>query len=56
MKFTNLLALPIALVADAVTLGQGGVTKRIFQDERNEREIEAVKAVAELLNATKKQP
>lgn len=48
MKITNLLALPIALVADAVTFGQGGVTRRIFQDERDERQIEAMKALAEL--------
>lgn len=48
MKLTNLLALPIALVADAITLGQGGVTRRIFQDEQDDKMIEAVKALAEL--------
>jgi hypothetical protein len=47
MKLTNLLALPIALAADAVTLGNAGVTRRIFQDERDEREIEALKALGE---------
>lgn len=51
MKITNLIALPFGLVADAVTLGEAGVTRRIFNDERNEREIEAVKAIAEVLKA-----
>lgn len=48
MKFTNLLALPIALVADAVSLGNAGVTRSIFQDEQDDKMIEAVKAFAEL--------
>ena len=48
MKFTNLLALPIALVADAVSLGNAGVTRRIFQDEQDGKMIEAVKALAKL--------
>lgn len=48
MKLTNLLALPIALVADAATLGHAGITRRIFQDERDERQIDVIKAMAEL--------
>jgi collagenase-like PrtC family protease len=51
MKITNLIALPFGLVADAVTLGEAGVTRRIFNDERNEREIEAIRAIAEALKA-----
>lgn len=54
MKLTNLIALPIALTADALTLGQAGVTRRIFQDERNDQEIEAVKAMAKILEAVNK--
>lgn len=49
MKITNLIALPFALVADAVSLGEAGVTRRIFRDERDEREIEAIKAIVEAL-------
>jgi hypothetical protein len=52
MKLTNLIALPIALVADAVSLGQAGVTRRIFQDEENDKVIEALKALAELNKRT----
>lgn len=51
MKLTNLIALPFALVADAVTLGEAGVTNRIFGDERAEREIEAIKAAAEIIKS-----
>jgi hypothetical protein len=54
MKITNLFALPLALAADAVTLGEAGVTRRIFQDERNDQEIEAVKAIAKLVEAANK--
>lgn len=53
MKLGNLIALPFALVADAVSLGEAGVTRRIFADERADREIEAVKAIAEVLKHTK---
>jgi hypothetical protein len=35
-------------VADAITLGQAGVTRRVFQDEQDEEMIEAVKVLAEL--------
>lgn len=49
MKLTNLIALPIALVADAATFGAAGVTERIFRDERDSKEIEAVKALAEVM-------
>lgn len=48
MKITNLIALPFALVADAVSLGEAGVTRKIFNDERAEREIEALKAIADI--------
>lgn len=54
MKIGNLLALPFALVADTVTLGEAGVTRRIMQDERAEREIEALKAIAEILKSQQK--
>lgn len=49
MKLTNLIALPIALVADAATFGAAGVTERIFRDERDSKDIEAVKALAEVM-------
>jgi len=52
MKITNLIALPFGLVADAVTLGEAGVTRRIFNDERNEREIEALKAAAKIIKVS----
>ena len=45
MKLTNLIALPFALLADAVSLGEAGVTRRILDDEQRERIIEAIKAV-----------
>ena len=48
MKLSNLIALPIALVADAVTLGEAGVTRRIFLNEQHEKEIEALKVLAEI--------
>lgn len=51
MKLGNLIALPFALVADAVTLGEAGVTRSIFTDERNTREVEALKAIADILNS-----
>ena len=54
MKLTNLLALPLALAADALTFGEAGVTRRIFQDERNDQEIEAVKAMAKVIEAVNK--
>lgn len=54
MKLTNLIALPFGLVADAVTFGEAGVTRRIFRDERDQREIEAVKAIVEALNQKNK--
>lgn len=53
MKLTNLLLMPVALIADAVTLGEAGVTRRIFNDERDERQIEAIKAAADALKAMK---
>jgi hypothetical protein len=56
MKIGNLIALPFALVADAVSLGEAGVTRRIFRDERDEREIEAIKALAEVLKQAKDKP
>lgn len=55
MKIGNLIALPFALVADAVSFGEAGVTRRIFADERAEREIEAFKAVAEVLKHQEQQ-
>lgn len=48
MQIGNLIALPFALVADAVSLGEAGVTRRIFNDERDERMVEALKAIAEI--------
>jgi hypothetical protein len=54
MKLTNLIALPFGLIADAVSLGEAGVTRRIFRDERDDKEIEAIKAVAEMLKAQPK--
>ena len=56
MKLGNLIALPFALVADAVTFGEAGVTRRIFNDERAEREIEALKAVTEILKHQERKP
>lgn len=47
MKFTNLVALPFALVADAVSFGQAGVTRRLFNEESEEKCVEALKALAE---------
>lgn len=48
MKFTNLIVLPFALIADAVSLGEAGVTRRIFNEESEEKCIEALKAIAEI--------
>lgn len=56
MKLGNLIALPFALVADAVSLGEAGVTRRILSDERAEREIEALKAIAEIVKQRKDKP
>lgn len=49
MKLGNLIALPFALIADTVSLGQAGVTRHILQDERNERDIDALKAITPVL-------
>lgn len=49
MKLGNLIALPFALVADAVSFGEAGVTRSIFKDERDTREVEALQAVADIL-------
>jgi len=54
MKLGNLIALPFALVADAVTLGEAGVTRRVFRNERDDREIEALKALVEIMKEQKK--
>lgn len=54
MKIGNLIALPFALVADAVSLGEAGVTRRILNDERDSRHIEAINALAEVLKNAKK--
>lgn len=53
MKLGNHIALPFALVADAVSLGQAGVTRRVFQNDENDQMIEAVKAAADLAKAQK---
>ncbi len=54
MKLSNLIALPFAMVADAVTLGEAGITNKIFRDERAEREIEALKAASEIIKQLNK--
>lgn len=48
MKITNLIALPFALAADAVTLGEAGVTRRIFRDEQDEKMIKIITKLAEI--------
>lgn len=55
MKLGNLIALPFALVADAVSLGQAGVTRRVFQNDQDEQMIDAVKAAADLVREQNKQ-
>lgn len=55
MKLGNLIALPFALVADAVSLGTAGVTHRILQDERNQRDIEALQAIVSIINRDQKE-
>jgi hypothetical protein len=54
MKITNLIALPFGLVADAVTLGQAGVTRRIFNQESEEKCVEVIRAITESPNNVKK--
>ena len=51
MKIGNLLALPLALIADAVTFGGAGVTNDIMRDEQGNGEIEAVKDLAQAIIA-----
>lgn len=43
MKITNMIMTPVALVADAVTFGEAGMTRSIIEDEREERLIRALK-------------
>jgi len=50
MKLGNLIALPFALLADTVSLGNAGLTRKITQDEESERLIEALKVLVELKN------
>lgn len=47
MKITNLIAFPLGLLADAVTLGEARVTRRIFQGEQDEKILEMFKALTE---------
>lgn len=61
MKLKRILAVPFALAADVVTLGNMGdrsFTQQVFDAERRERrcreELEAVKALAALIEAIKK--
>jgi len=53
MKLSNLIALPFGLVADAVSFGEAGVTRRIFNNELHNQEIEAIEALAKLIAAKK---
>lgn len=54
MKLTNLIALPIALVADAVSLGQAGITRRIFQSEQDDKFLEAMREINKTKNSEPK--
>lgn len=47
MKLTNLIALPFAMVADAVTLGHANATKRVFYNDECEQVKDLLKAIAE---------
>ena len=60
MKLKRIVALPFALLADVVTIGNFGdrmYTQQVFDAERREQKIkedvEAIKVLAELLRALK---
>lgn len=57
MKLKRILALPFALVADIVSLGNMGdrsFTQQVFDEERNEQERAALaKCLADLIRAAK---
>lgn len=60
MKLSRILAVPVALVADVLTLGNMGnrsFTEQVFdaerQDQRHQQELEAVRALADLLRDLK---
>lgn len=42
MKISNLILMPIALSVDALTLGQAGMTKAVFEVDRQERIAEKI--------------
>lgn len=44
----RLLALPLTLIADAVSLGQAGLTHRVLNLEERDQELEAIKEAAQL--------
>ena len=56
MKLGNLIALPFALIADAITMGEAGITHRILDDESHSREVEALKALAKIVESLPKKP
>lgn len=60
MKFSRILSIPFAVVADVATLGNMGdrsFTQQVFDAERREQrakeEMEAVKALIEIFRAAK---
>lgn len=54
MKLSRALSIPIALIADAVTLGNMGdrsFTQQVFDAERREKDLEALRALVVLVAA-----
>lgn len=58
MKLKNIIAMPVALVADVVTCGNIGgnrsFTQQVFDRDRHEKETEAVVAIVMALVEPKK--
>lgn len=53
MKFTHVAALPFAMLADLVTLGQAQATDQVLSDSRRQQEVEAIAKLAAALSNRK---
>lgn len=53
MKLRNLLALPIAVVADICTIGTYEVTDRLIRNDYREREMDAIISVIKIIAESK---
>lgn len=55
MKIKNLLALPIAAAVDVLTLNTFEVTESVIRSDIRENEVDAINAVAKIIELREKQ-